>query len=179
MQLRMATADDFALLPTWFSDPLTLAEWGGPDLDWPLDAIQLAAMRHETLGTTPERIAVAGVEAMRVVAHGQLVLDRRNAVGRLARIAVAPDLRSRGLGERLVKGLVKIGFGAYGCVRLELNVYAKNLCARRLYSRCGFLEEGTRRSAVKLGSGREDMVLMACLAQESGSEIQNLPGTEH
>ncbi|HET6344294.1 MAG TPA: GNAT family protein, partial [Myxococcota bacterium] len=79
--------------------------------------------------------------------------------------SVATAYQGRGVGQALVRGLVDAAWEA-GARRLELEVYADNHRARALYSRMGFVEEGTlRRDA--FGSGVYlDVIVMARLADE-------------
>jgi len=152
---------------------------GGPVLVWPLDAAQLRTMRLEADAEERPRLSFCLDEAGRVVGHGQLVHIRRHAVGRLARICVAPEARGRGVGKRLVGALVQVGFSVLECRRLELNVYARNLPARALYRACGFKEEVVRRGAVLVEGEREDVVVMGRLASESGGEAFANAGAEN
>ena len=50
-----------------------------------------------------------------------------------------------------------------GLSRLELNVFAHNEPARRLYHRLGFVEEGTSRNALFMGGNWIDVVNMALM----------------
>ena len=56
-----ATAQHLASLPTWFSTPEALAQWGGSTLRFPLDAVQIDAMLAETQTEPPLRLAFAGI----------------------------------------------------------------------------------------------------------------------
>ena len=47
--------------------------------------------------------------------------------------------------------------------RIELNVFATNATAIRLYERCGFVVERRRKDAVRVGDGFVDDVVMAYL----------------
>lgn len=56
----------------------------------------------------------------------------------LGHVIVKPDQRGRGLGERFVRGLVKIGFELLGAHRISLIVFCDNPTAARCYERVGF-----------------------------------------
>ncbi len=56
----------------------------------------------------------------------------------LGHVVVRPDRRGLGLGERFVRGLVKIGFELLGARRISLIVFCDNPSAVRCYERVGF-----------------------------------------
>jgi ribosomal protein S18 acetylase RimI-like enzyme len=64
-------------------------------------------------------------------------------VGRLA-MGLLPAYRGQGLGRRLLEETLACAF-AKGLRRIELEVFASNLPAVRLYVRAGFLTEGRKR----------------------------------
>jgi RimJ/RimL family protein N-acetyltransferase len=69
-------------------------------------------------------------------------------------------VRGRGLGSRLLKRAIALS-RRRGLEKLELQVYASNVPARRLYQKFGFEVEGRRVRARKLDSRYDDIVLMA------------------
>lgn len=81
--------------------------------------------------------------------------------GRLG-MGVHPVYRGEGIGRALLEATVAEA-GARGFERIELEVYASNGPARRLYERAGFEVEGIRRRCRKLGGRYDDSVLMALL----------------
>ena len=77
-------------------------------------------------------------------------------------IALHPDWRGQGLGERLMSEAL-IAADAFGYERIELGVFAHNTRAYALYKKLGFVEEGTRRRSIRLGDDVHDEILMARL----------------
>src|SRR6267143_1156387 len=69
-------------------------------------------------------------------------------------------VRGHGLGSRLLKGVIALS-RRRGIEKLELQVYASNAPARRLYRKFGFEVEGRRVRARKLDGRYDDVVLMA------------------
>jgi len=59
-------------------------------------------------------------------------------------IAVHPDWRRRGLGERLLRELISRA-RARGATRVTLEVRKSNMVAQRLYTRLGFVPRGIRK----------------------------------
>ena len=71
--------------------------------------------------------------------------------------------RRRGLGTQLVVAALERA-RATGVGRVELEVFASNGPAIRLYERLGFVHEGVKRRARKLDDEYDDIVLMASTA---------------
>jgi RimJ/RimL family protein N-acetyltransferase len=89
-------------------------------------------------------------------------LDRR---AHLQRIAVAEP--GRGDGERLLRALIDHVFSETDTNRLDLDVYAGNDRARRVYERAGFTAEGLLREHHRDSDGTfSDVWLMAILRRE-------------
>jgi len=66
-------------------------------------------------------------------------------VGRLG-MGILPAYRGQGLGRRLLREVLSRMF-ARGLLRVELEVFASNLPAIKLYEREGFVTEGRKRRA--------------------------------
>lgn len=81
--------------------------------------------------------------------------------GRLG-MGLTPDVRGRGVGRRLAETTIAAALQR-GVERIELEVFAHNTRAIRLYERLGFVHEGVRRRARKLDDAYEDMFLMALM----------------
>jgi RimJ/RimL family protein N-acetyltransferase len=161
MRIETLRDEDVATLCGWFDSEEALVLWGGQDLRFPLTPAAVEAMRAEGRGEPPGRLVLAGRDDGALVAHGQIVLDHRHGVARLARLAIAPERRGAGLGRVFVGGLVERAFAVPGIVRLELNVFTQNDAAVRLYERLGFVREGVRRSSVRVGDARWNTAIYA------------------
>ena len=81
--------------------------------------------------------------------------------GRLG-MGLLPHVRGRGLGRRLAEATIEAA-RARGVERIELEVFAHNTRAIRLYEKLGFVHEGLRPRARKLDGRYDDNVLMALL----------------
>ena len=73
-------------------------------------------------------------------AFGTVIIDE----GELYRIAVSPEKRGKGIGERLLHEFVE-KCHERGAVKLFLEVRSKNVPARRLYEKRGFKEISVRK----------------------------------
>lgn len=77
-------------------------------------------------------------------------------------MSVRATERGKGIGERLLRGLIDWA-PTVGITRLELQVFANNARAIALYERMGFQVEGRRRMAVMVDGVAIDVLMMATL----------------
>lgn len=89
----------------------------------------------------------------------------RQATRQTASIGISVDAqwRGQGIGTALMRRLLEWAQSSAVLHRIELEVYAHNATAIRLYQKFGFVEEGRRREAYFLNEGFVDGVLMARL----------------
>ena len=76
-------------------------------------------------------------------------------------IAVAREWRNKGVGSELMQRAIEWAKTEGDLRRVELNVFSTNASAIRMYERFGFLIEGRRKSAVRVGNDFIDDLLMA------------------
>jgi ribosomal protein S18 acetylase RimI-like enzyme len=81
-------------------------------------------------------------------------------------MGLLPAYRGRGLGRRLLTAAVDAG-RKRGFERIELEVFASNTAAIRLYESAGFTAEGRKRHARKLDGRYDDIVLYALLLHDA------------
>src|SRR5262245_46410951 len=77
-------------------------------------------------------------------------------------MGLLPEYRGHGLGRKLAERTIAAARGK-GIERIELEVFASNTRAIRLYERLGFAHEGVKRKARKLDGAYDDLVVMALL----------------
>ena len=75
-----------------------------------------------------------------------------------------PAYRRQGLGKRLLEAALAAA-REHGLERVDLQVYAKNIAAIRLYEKAGFVVEGTFRQGRKLDGVYDDVLLMVKFLQ--------------
>lgn len=131
--LRPATLRDLQIVTSWVRSAAECTLWAGWRVRYPIDVPALAAsidFAHQG--------GLILTEAQAVIAFGQIV---PKAAGRahLARLIVEPSSRGRGVGRRLVTGLLDRA-RIEGHTRSSLNVDPANAVAIRLYERLGFVE---------------------------------------
>lgn len=127
----------------------------------------------ETARFIARLLAAGGVHRVAEADDGEIVgacdivplaTEGMRHVGRLG-IAILPGFRRRGLGRRLLCEAVDGAFAA-GLGRVELEVFASNREAIRLYESAGFRREGCRRAARRLDGREDDLLLYGVLAGE-------------
>ena len=130
-----------------------------------LDAPPFEAVRTFVLDNIkhgyPQLVAVS---AGQVVGWCDIVPKPRPiyAHGGVLGIALLPEFRRQGIGERLMRQTLDAA-QALGLRRVELSVRENNTGAIELYSKVGFATEGLQRNAILVDGGYENVVLMAVL----------------
>ena len=156
----------FQCLAGWFSSEREVAQWGGSGLSFPLDPGRLQAMIDSPDSTQPARLCWMACYGGRLIGHAQLRLDWHNGNATLARVIVAPDDRGRRLAMPMLEQVIAEAFAFSDMDRIDLNVFDWNIPAIRTYERLGFTKEGIRRSCIRVGDERWDMMLMGLLRAE-------------
>lgn len=163
LQLEPFSRSHFDTVAGWFADARVAALWGGTQLPFPFSHDQLCEGSADMLGSKPVLVCFSATYRGELAGHGQIAFDRLNGVGRLCRIAIAPELRGKGLSRPLLGLLVDEAFKEPDIMRVELNVYNLNEAAIRAYKALGFVEEGVRRSSARFGDERWNTVMMGLL----------------
>jgi ribosomal protein S18 acetylase RimI-like enzyme len=148
MVLVNASDADIPALMAWFRDARSTQEWGGWAFRYPFDD---KTFREDVqLGRLDS--LVARNESGELLAFGQV----RSKFGRghIARLAVAPEYRGRGLGKELVNRLCEKAVELFGCSANSLFVARTNLTAVRCYAGLGFREAPYPRD-----DGMEDKIM--------------------
>jgi RimJ/RimL family protein N-acetyltransferase len=97
---------------------------------------------------------------------GEAVLNDLDAANGVCgfRIALAgPHVYGRGFGTEITRLVLGYAFDTVGLHRVELQVYAFNPRAQRVYEKCGFRVEGRRREALLWDGERVDVLDMGIL----------------
>jgi GNAT superfamily N-acetyltransferase len=131
--LRPFAADDSDEILTWFTNLAELRLFAGSAAVWPLTSGDLESYARE-----PGVASFVAATAQAPVAGHVGVVDEGSGVFRLARIAIAPRLRGRGLAVPLVEAA--LGEAVWlGARSAALHVVPGNKPALRAYTRVGFV----------------------------------------
>ncbi len=107
----------------------------------------------------PQLVAVSGDEVVGWCDISPMNFEGFTHCGRLG-MGVHEGYRKRGIGQRLVDQAIAKA-KQQGIERIELEVFASNHPAIRLYKKVGFEVEGVKKNARKLDGAYDDLVEMA------------------
>lgn len=105
------------------------------DGDW----LSRRSLRHHLQSKTAD-VFVAEL-ARTIIGYAIMFYRRTSTVGRLYSIAIMPEARGKGVGEKLVAACERAA-RARGCRTLQLEVHTNNAGAIRLYERLGYVHFG-------------------------------------
>ncbi|NVK22305.1 MAG: GNAT family N-acetyltransferase [Kangiellaceae bacterium] len=132
--LQWATAQDKHLLQimSWFPNERSVVMWGGPNIRFPF-----------TEQTFKEDIKLKDIATYTIVDESENPLAFGQIYPRLGRchlgrLAVNPDNRRQGLGQRLIASLCEIGNQTLNTQGYSLFVLSDNNSALNLYQKLGF-----------------------------------------
>jgi RimJ/RimL family protein N-acetyltransferase len=165
--LRPVSADDAPGLLDMVSDDEGNRFTGTRGLDLTLEAAQ---RWYGSRAEEEDRLDLAVVERATGDYAGEVVLNdlHRDNLSCNFRIGLRPGFQDRGLGSEATRLVVDHGF-AIGLHRIELEVYAFNPRARRVYEKVGFVYEGTRRDALLWDGEWTDAIVMSILETDRAS----------
>ncbi|MGW7077903.1 GNAT family N-acetyltransferase [Streptomyces sp. NPDC054866] len=132
MELRPFAVADADTVARWPASAGEVALWCGLR-EFPVAARVVAGWQLEE--------GVRGhvlVEGETLLGYGEVWCDEEEGEAELARIIVAPGARGRGVGRRLVRGLVGRALRA-GYAEIFMRVHPGNTAALRCYRGAGFL----------------------------------------
>ena len=181
-------AVDFSVKPTLTGEKVVLRPFADADLD----AIRVALRDPEVIRLTgstpgdeadqekvlrrwygtrnaqPDRLDLAVVDRAADVCVGEVVFNEWSAANGSCnfRGLRGPAGRDRGLGTEAIRMFVGYGFEQLGLHRIELEVFAFNPRARRVYEKGGFVAEGVLREVKRDGDGWVDATVMSILSHE-------------
>ncbi len=143
--LRPFVESDDAEVTSWFADAGELRFFAGPRLRWPLDEGQWRSIRLD-----PSVTAWTGVigDDPTPIAHAEMVTESPMRV-RLARLAVSPALRGRGIGRAMMPVLLTKCLEA-GFKLVSLAIHPDNSTAILAYRTFGFESSGEVDSSGRL-----------------------------
>lgn len=133
MRLARSETDHLETLKTWFPDKESARIWGGPDIRYPFTrATFLEDIRWQKM---PAYSMLD--EKNRLSGFGQYY--EKSGRCHLARLIVAPDLRSKRLGYSFIRQLMEIGMSELQTSECSLFVMISNKKAIRCYTSLNFI----------------------------------------
>lgn len=130
----------------------------------------LASLREWYLSRNdqPDRLDLMVVDNASGQVVGEVVLNEWDPGNRTCnfRTLLGPAGRNRGLGTEAMRLLIDYAFTALPLHRIDLEVYAFNPRAQRVYEKVGFVVEGRRREALDFDGERVDAIIMGLLSSQ-------------
>lgn len=170
VELRKFTREDFPSLIEWITSPALLYQWAGTIFSFPLTPRQLENYMREAEGREPSRLIYTVVDEVTKENIGHIELnsiDRKNRSACICRVLVGPERqRGRGIGQEMMRKILRVGFEDLDLHRIELNVFDFNQSAIACYEKAGFIREGLHRDVRRIGGEYWSLYRMSMLKDE-------------
>jgi RimJ/RimL family protein N-acetyltransferase len=94
-------------------------------------------------------------------------IDRKNKSARVGKVLVGDkNTRGKGIGQQMIKEILKIAFDELQLHRVSLGVFDFNVSAIACYEKAGFIKEGLLRDSRKNGDEYWSLWEMSILENE-------------
>ena len=169
--LEYFTPGDFDLLIDWIKDEELLLNWAGTQFRFPLTAEKLEWYIKDANDFDKSDLLIykaVDTQSGQTVGHISLsVINRRNRSARITRALVGNSAeRGKGIGEAIMKAMLKIGFEDLHLHRMSLGVYVFNDPGIRCYKKCGFNVDGVLRDIQRHNDTYWSLMEMSMLENE-------------
>ncbi|MGM0846767.1 MAG: GNAT family N-acetyltransferase [Bacillota bacterium] len=153
VELQYFTEADFEKLIGWFDSKKEYIQWGGGGFGYPLTHNNLHSHLEGANRENRKKLIYKVVDTASGKAVGHISLesiDRENNSARVCRVLVGDDsMRGKGIGEIMMKEILKVAFDELNLHRVSLGVYDFNHSAIKCYEKAGFQKEGLKRDVQK------------------------------
>ncbi|QPA33034.1 GNAT family N-acetyltransferase [Thermaerobacillus caldiproteolyticus] len=170
IELKYFERSDFKQLINWIDSPKFLLQWGGPQFDYPLNESQLEKYIENANNDTSDTLIykVIHKETGNVIGHISLgKIDRKNKSARIGKVLVGDkNIRGQGIGQLMVKEILRIAFEELKLHRVSLGVFDFNKSAIACYEKVGFKKEGLLRDCRRIGNEYWSLWEMSILENE-------------
>lgn len=171
--LRPVEPEDVEVMAGILTDPDLLRFTGSVHSTAEIEASaepELGPLRewYSTRNDQPDRLDLLVVDNASGQMVGEVVLNKWDEGNRCCtfRTLFGPAGRDRGLGSEATRLLVDYAFTHLPLHRIDLEVFAFNPRAQRVYEKAGFVVEGTRREAIEFDGERFDAIIMGQLRSD-------------
>lgn len=145
--LESFTKADFQRLISWIDDKEELTKFAGTSFRYPLTEDQLERYVSDENKTI---FRVKETKRGKVIGHAEIFQVEEKKV-RLCRVLIGEkDFRGKGLGQEIIKELTRLAFESPEIEIVELNVYERNLTARKCYESVGFRRNSTEDKVTRI-----------------------------
>lgn len=170
IRLKFFERSDFQQLIDWIETPEFLMQWGGSNFSFPLDELQLEKYLNKANSNNSNTMiySVIELETGKAIGHISLgSIDRINNSARVGKVLIGDkNVRGKGIGQKMMKEILKIAFDELCLHRVSLGVFDFNSSAIASYEKSGFVREGLMRDARKIGDEYWSLWEMSILENE-------------
>ncbi|MGD6968527.1 GNAT family N-acetyltransferase [Rossellomorea vietnamensis] len=178
IELHYFAEDDFDQLIGWFSFKKEYIQWGGGGFGYPLTREKLYSHIDKANQEDSEKLIYKVVEKSSGKAVGHISLesiDKKNNSARVCRVLVGDDsMRGKGVGEAMMKEILKVVFEELNLHRVSLGVYDFNHSAIKCYEKAGFQKEGLKRDVQRYEDEYWNLWEMSILENEWKKKVDIL-----
>lgn len=172
-RLREIEEKDIPMINMWRNDPELIANLGAPFryINVNVDRNWFAAYMNNR--GTQVRCAIVDAEKDDILGLISLVgIDHLNGCAELHIMIGAKENQGRGIGTFAVKEMLHHAFYNLNLHRIELTVIETNERAHRLYEKCGFIKEGTKRKSKYKNGVYVNMDVYSILKEEYSKNVR-------
>lgn len=147
-RLREIEERDIPVINTWRNDPELISNLGAPFryINMNVDKNWFASYMNNR--STQVRCAIVDDEKDNILGLVSLVsIDQLNGCAEFHIMIGLKENQGKGIGTFAVNEMLRHAFFNLNLHRIELTVVEDNKRARRLYEKCGFIKEGTKRKS--------------------------------
>lgn len=171
IKLAFFDRSDMKQLIEWSGDEAFLLQWAGPVFTYPLTEEQVIKyMKGSNDIDRSDKLIYKAIDLNTGIIVGHISLgaiDRVNRSARVGKVLVGSSSdRGKGMGQAMMKAVLKIGFEDLRLHRISLGVFDFNEQAIRSYEKVGFTREGLLRDARKYKECYWNLVEMSILEDE-------------
>ncbi|MCY6372606.1 GNAT family N-acetyltransferase [Clostridium ganghwense] len=146
--------------------PDYLLQWAGPMYNYPLTISQVEDYFFNDVKKDNSNIFVYKI---RLVDTDEIIgtielreIDKSNKVGRVCRFLIGEEtVRGKGIGTRVLKEVLRIGFEDLKFEKIKLEVFDFNYSAIKCYENVGFVKERLLENVRKSSTGYWNLYEMA------------------
>ena len=141
MKLREFEIDnDFESMKNWVTDERMHAMWCANLIKYPLSKERMATTMTEAADRFGDVPYVAISDDGRVEGFFCYSFNNETKEGMLKFVVVDPDVRGKGVAQKMLRLAIKQAFDNPEAERVQLNVFPENPRAMRCYQKAGFVE---------------------------------------
>lgn len=156
IELKYFDRTDFKQLINWIDSQAFLIQWSGHAFEFPLTESQLEKYIENANKDYADSFVYKVIDQDSGTTIGHISLGRIDRVNKSARIGKVligeQNVRGKGIGQQMMKEVLKVAFNELQLHRVTLGVFDFNLPAIACYEKIGFEKEGLLRDSTKFGN---------------------------